>query len=160
MLMTALRLVAPLLVASGVVASLAGCVPHTGPSSAAARPACLEAFRVAHDAEAELYATHPFHGAEYEAVYEDGDVTPEEQAWLDVQLADEEAKFSALIDPVYDACTGVEDLYASAYALGPDSYWGLVGGDEASFKETFIVSFCFEKESRPACSDYRPDDWR
>lgn len=132
------------------------------PVPEAASPACDAAFAASSTAMNQHYATHPLFGAEYDAIYADGAVSDEEQATLDAMLADEEAKFAALIDPVYDACTGVQDLYAGAFAHREDADWGLLDVESISredIKSDFIFSYCYEKEPRPACSDFVLEDW-
>lgn len=145
--------------------AMSGCTSAitSGSASENAAPtaqACGEAFRVADEAERELYATHPFYNGEYDEIYILSSKTAEQVAWLDWALVDQAVQLEALTEPLYDACTGVEDLYAGAYALGEDSYWGLIGGDEEQYKNTFIVSFCLGNETRPACADFVADDWR
>ena len=128
----------------------------------AASPACDAAFATASSAMNQHYATHPLFGAEYDAIYADGDVSDEERDTLDAMLADEEATFAALVDPVYDACTGVEDLYAGAFAHRDDADWALLDVESMSredIKSDFIFSHCFENEVRKACSDFVLDDW-
>ncbi|TCJ23784.1 hypothetical protein E0W80_09495 [Microbacterium sp. PI-1] len=132
------------------------------PVSEEASPACDAAFAASSIAMNQHYATHPLFGAEYDAIYADGAVSDEEQATLDAMLADEEAQFTALIDPVYDACTGVQDLYAGAFAHRDDADWGLLDVESIStedIKSDFIFSYCYEKESRPGCSDFVLEDW-
>lgn len=132
------------------------------PVPEAASPACDAAFTDSSVAMKTHYATHPLFGAEYDALYADGTISDEERVVLDGMLADEEAKFAALIDPVYDACTGVEDLYAGAFAHREDADWGLLDVESISredIKSDFIFSYCYEKEPRPACSDFVLEDW-
>lgn len=140
--------------------SLAACSGEAVPD--AASPECDAAFATASDAMNTHYATHPFFGAEYDALYADGTITDEERIILDAMIADEEAKFSALVDPVYDACTGVEDLYAGGFAHREDADWALLDVDSmtrAQIKAGFISSYCFGHEDRAACSDFVVDDW-
>lgn len=128
----------------------------------AATPKCDDAFAAASSAMDQHYATHPLFGAEYDAIYADGAVTDEEQVTLDAMLADEEARFVALIDPIYDACSGVEDLYAGGFAHREDADWALVDVESMSREEIkagFIFAHCYEKEARPACSDFVLEDW-
>jgi hypothetical protein len=158
------RVVAAVLTLTAGLA-VSGCAGATSPASESGTAPlitreCGEAFRVADEAERELYATHPFYGDEYDDVYTLSERTAEQEAWLDWALEDQEVQFQALTEPLYDACTGVEDLYAGAYALGEESYWGLVGGDEDLYKNIFVVSFCLGNETRPACADFVADDWR
>lgn len=128
----------------------------------AASPTCDAAFATASSAMNEHYTIHPLFGAEYDAIYADGAVTDEEQARLDAMLADEQVQFVALVDPVYDACSGVEDLYSGAFAHRDDADWGLLDDESISrkdIKSDFIFSYCYEKEPRAACSDFVVDDW-
>lgn len=128
----------------------------------AASPDCDAAFASASAAMNQHYATHPLFGAEYDAIYADGAVSDEERVTLDAMLADEEAQFAALVDPVYDACAGVEDLYSGAFAHRDDADWALLDIESMSredIKSDFIFSYCYENESRPACSDFVLDDW-
>lgn len=120
---------------------------------------CGEAFDTASSAIETLYSTHPFYGDEYDELYSDGDITDEEQAQLDAWMADEEAQYAAINEPLYDACQGVEDFYAGAYAQGDRADWGLEGTEAIStgeLKEIFLSSRCYGNESRPACADYEP----
>ncbi|CAH0174706.1 hypothetical protein SRABI76_01371 [Microbacterium oxydans] len=128
----------------------------------AATPECDAAFGSASVAMNQHYATHPLFGPEYDAIYADGAVSDEEQATLSAMLAEEEAQFAALIDPVYDACTGVEDLYAGAFAHREDADWALLDVESMSredIKAGFVFSHCYEKEARRACSDFVLEDW-
>lgn len=111
----------------------------------------------------EHYATHPFFGAEYDALYADGAIDENEQPQLDAMMADEQAKFTALVDPVYDSCSGVEDLYAGAFVHRKDADWAPLDVESMSreeIKKGFIVSYCYGNEARPACADFIADDWR
>ncbi len=140
--------------------ALAGCSGEVVPE--AASPDCDAAFATASEAMNVHYANHPLFGAEYDAIYADGAVSDEEQVTLDAMLADEEAKFAALVDPVYDACDGVEDLYAGAFAHRDDADWALLDVESMSrddIKADFIFGHCYGNESRPACSDFVVDDW-
>ena len=128
----------------------------------AATPPCDAAFATSSAAINQHYATHPLFGAEYDAIYADGVVSDEERVTLDAMLTDEEATFTALVDPVYDACMGVEDLYAGAFAHRDDADWSLLDVESMSredIKAGFIFSHCYENEARPACSDFVLDDW-
>lgn len=128
----------------------------------AASPACDAAFETASDAMNDHYATHPFFGPEYDAIYADGVVSDDERVTLDAMLADEEAKFMALVEPVYNACSGVEDLYAGAFAHRDDADWALLDVESMSredIKAGFIFSHCYKNEVRPACTDFVLEDW-
>lgn len=144
----------------GTTVALAGCSPAT-PEPASS--ACDSAFAAASAAMNEHYATHPFFGAEYDALYADGAIDENEQPQLDAMMADEQAKFTALVDPVYDSCSGVEDLYAGAFVHRKDADWALLDVESMSreeIKKGFIVSYCYGNEARPACADFIADDWR
>lgn len=135
---------------------------NKGMAPEASTPACDAAFAASSTAMNQHYATHPLFGAEYDAIYADGEVSDEERVVLDAMLADEEAAFTALVDPVYDACTGLEDLYAGAFAHRDDADWALVDVESMSredIKAGFIFSHCYENEARPACADFVLDDW-
>lgn len=115
---------------------------------------CDEAFKTAGSSLERHYATHPLFGAEYDAIYEDGDVSAEEQAQLDEWAADEEEKFDVIVAPTLDNCDGQADFYAGAYAQGPDSDWGVhgtaaIGDDE--LREIFLSTWCAGNEARNAC---------
>lgn len=135
---------------------LAGCsnAQMTQPSAA-----CKAAFDAASDAIEVLYATHPFYSDEYDNLYADGVITDEEQAQLDAWMADEEVQYTAINEPTYDACQGVEDFYAGAFSQGDRADWGLEGTGAISreeLKDIFLSSRCYEQEARPACADYQP----
>ncbi|MBP3976408.1 hypothetical protein [Microbacterium sp. BLY] len=101
------------------------------------------------------YETHPLFGPEYDAIYSDGVVSDEEQVALDAMLADESAQFAALVDPILDACTGVEDLYAGAFAHRDNADWALLDVESMTreeIKADFIFSRCYEKEYRERCA--------
>lgn len=153
------RTVAATLGLSIVAAALTACsVPVPKPSAT-----CAEAFKAASSEMNTLYATHPFYGPEYDALYEDGVITDEEQVELDAMMADEEAKYNALVDPVFDACENVTDLYAGAYAYRNEADWALQESEYVSREEAqnyFVVAYCTGNEARRACSDFDPDDWR
>lgn len=120
---------------------------------------CKAAFDGASGEIETLYSTHPFYGDEYDELYSDGTITDEEQTQLDAWMADEEAQYTAINEPLYDACQGVEDFYAGAYAQGDRADWRLEGTEAISteeLKEIFLSSRCYGNESRPACSDYEP----
>lgn len=109
------------------------------------------------------YANHPLFGPEYDELYADGTIDDAEQPVLSAMIADEEAAFAALVDPVYDACSGVEDLYAGALAHRDDADWALTDVPNMSrqeIKKIFVASHCYGNESRPACHDFVADDWR
>ena len=128
-----------------------------------ATQACDAAFKLASEQMNTLYATHPFYGPDYDALYEDGEISDEEQVKLDAMMADEEAQFNSLVDPVYDACKNVEDLYVGAYAYKDVADWALLESEYVSREETkafFIVGYCNGNQERRACADYEPNDWR
>jgi len=142
--------------------ALVGCFPiASGPDSPS--PECRAAFDKATASIRALYETHPFYGSEYDHIYEDGAVTEAEQKTLDAMMADEEEKYEAIIDPLYDACDGVEDFYGAAYAQGPESDWSLHGTEAISaekLKAIFVTTYCSDHQDRKACADYDPDDWQ
>ncbi|WP_337004047.1 MULTISPECIES: hypothetical protein [unclassified Microbacterium] len=153
------RFLATVAIAASVLA-LAGCSGDVEP--AAASPDCDAAFATASDAMNAHYANHPLFGAEYDAIYADGEVSDEERVTLDSMLADEQAKFAALVDPVYDACDGVEDLYAGGFAHRDDADWALLDVESMTrddIKAGFIFDYCYENESRRACADFDVDEW-
>jgi len=128
----------------------------------AATPMCVAAFATASTAMNQHYETHPLFGPEYDAIYADGVVSDEEQVTLDAILEDESVQFAALVDPIYDACTGVEDLYAGAFAHRDEADWALLDVESMTTEEIkagFIFSHCYEKEFRPSCSDFVLEDW-
>lgn len=132
------------------------------PQVPAASPACDEAFTVASAAMNEHYATDPFFGPEYDALYEDGTISDEEQVTLDEMMANEAAAFAALIDPVLDACDGWQDLYAGGYSHRNDADWGLIDNEYVSREEArnlFVVGMCVDHTDRPACADFDVADW-
>ncbi|KZE91940.1 hypothetical protein [Microbacterium sp. TNHR37B] len=152
--------------------SLAGCAPtppvgSTGvgePTTAVSAPsaACGKAFDRAAAAIRMHYDTHPLYGPESDKLYENG-LTDAEQKQLSKWIADDEAKYAKIIDPVYEKCDGWEDLYRAAYAQGPDSEWSLHGNvtvSDEQLREYFVVSYCLGKEDRRACADFVADDWR
>lgn len=108
------------------------------------------------------YATHPLYGTEYDELYADGEITEDEQITIDAMTADEESKFAALVDPIYDACSGVNELYEGAYKHRDAADWALV--DVPAFtsdelKAMFISSYCYDMTDRPACNDFVAEDW-
>jgi hypothetical protein len=120
---------------------------------------CDEAFDVASEKMNTLYATHPLYGDEYDALYSDGEITPEEQVRLDAMMADEDTQYSALVSPVMDACEGVEDLYWGAFAHRYEADWALLESEAVTreeAKEYFLVAYCGTYPDRKACSDYAP----
>lgn len=65
-------------------------------------------------------------------------------------------------DPVYDACIGVEDLFAGGYAHRNSADWALGSTGFGTFDEQesmFITVMCHREEHRPACPDFDSDDW-
>ncbi|WDH78223.1 hypothetical protein PTQ19_11945 [Microbacterium esteraromaticum] len=111
----------------------------------------------------EHYTTHPLFGPGVDALYADGKLSDEESATLNEWTADEEERFNAVIEPVYDACAGVEDLYAAAYEHRGDADWMLAENEyqtTAELKSFFIQSFCTDKTDRPACHDFDAADWQ
>lgn len=124
---------------------------------------CAEAFDTASENMNQHYDTHPFFGSAYDDLYADGEITAEEQVELDALMADEEAQYAAAIDPIFDACSGWEDLYAGAFAHKDEADWALQESEHVSrneAREGFVVGFCFDNTDRPACSDFNEDDWR
>lgn len=102
-------------------------------------------------------------GAEFDAIYEDGEVSEDERTTLSAMIVDEEAQFVAIVDPIYDACAGVEELYAGAFAYRDVADWALKDAPAISredSKKIFIVTHCHRNEARPACLDFVADDWR
>ncbi|WP_372467973.1 hypothetical protein ACCO44_01465 [Microbacterium maritypicum] len=149
-----------LALAATAALALTGCAGEERPK--AASRACDDAFAVASTAMNKHYATHPFFGAEYNAIYADGAVSDDEQVALDAMMLDEEAKFVALVDPTYDACSGVEDLYAGAFAHRDDADWALLDVESMSrseIKSGFVISHCYKNEARPACADFVAEEW-
>lgn len=134
------------------LASLAGCAPTVTAS-------CSAAFDQASQDIETLYATHPFYGAPYDAIYEDGDVTDEEQLELNAMMADEESKYNAAVEPLYSACSGVEDFYQGAYDQGDSADWSVHGTPAISdedLKTYFLDAYCGKRTETNACSDYVP----
>lgn len=157
-------LIAGALTGCGLTIPADGFAPPSEPSegSDAQSSTCDDAFATASDAMNAHYATHPYYGEEYDELYADGELTDEEQVTLDTVMADEEAKFTALIDPIYDACDGVEDMYAAAFDHREDADWGLVNAPALTsddLKAMFIITYCFDMTDRPACNDFVAEDW-
>jgi len=124
---------------------------------------CASAFETASNGINDHYATHPMYGPEFDALYEDGTISDTEQPILDAMIADEEAKFNAVVDPVYDACNGVEEFYAGAFAQKDNADWALAENEimtREKNKKIFVMSYCFGQEARPACSDFVAEDWK
>lgn len=156
-----MRRAAVVLAAAAIVLGLSGCTATETPKPPSS--ACDAAFSTASTAINDHYNTHPMFGAEYDALYEDGQISDEEQSTLSAMIADEEAKFAAIVDPVYDACDGVEDLYSGGYAHKDDADWALLENEHMSREENkkiFVVSHCYGNTARPACSDFVEDEWR
>ncbi len=156
-----------------VAGALAGCslmIPTNGaapPSELSDAPAsqsgeCDVAFATASKGMTEHYATHDLFSDAYDKLYDDGELTGEEQEALDMMTEDEESKFTALIDPIYDACDGVNELDEGAYKHRDAADWGLA--DVPAFtsdelKAMFISSYCYDMTNRPACNDFVAEDW-
>lgn len=156
-----MRRITLLLATVGIALGLAGCTSAETPKPPST--ACDVAFSVASDAMNRHYATHPMFGPEYDALYEDGIITDEEQPTLDAMIDDEEAAYNAAIAPIYIACGSVEDLYAGAFAHREDADWAVIENEYMTrdeIKKDFIVSHCHGNTDRPACSDFAEDDWR
>lgn len=139
------------------------CVPVEVKPGFKPTSSCMSAFSEASRAMNDHYENDPLFGAEYDDIYADGKVTKKEQKKLSKMIADEEAAFASLVDPVYDACSGYEDLYASAYAHRDNADWALQeseGIDREDAREIFVVSYCLDNEDRPACFDFVAEDWR
>lgn len=149
-----------LMFAAGI--ALAGCVVDVAAPAKASDP-CDQAFSAASVEMNVLYDTHPLYGDEYDALYQDGEITAEEQTRLDAMMADENAAYLALVAPVGDACHGVEDLYAGAFAYRDTADWALQESEYVSREEAkgwFIVAFCATFPTSNACSDYDANDWK
>jgi|GEM_PF-5386053 len=134
------------------LAALTGCAQTVTAS-------CSSAFDQASQDIETLYATHPFYGAAFDAIYEDGDVTDDEQLKLNEMMADEESKYNAAIEPLYSACTGAEDFYQGAYDQGDRADWSLHGTPAISdedLKKYFLDAYCGKRTETNACSDYVP----
>lgn len=128
-------------------------------SSSVAAPtvSCSKAFNNATTSLTELYATHPIYTSESDALYADGVVSVEEQSQLDQWLDDSNEKFERIISPIYEACTGIEDLFAGAYVSDQNGYWGVRPNEAFTLsesKELFLSSYCSGHEKQKACSDY------
>lgn len=143
------------------------CLAVTGCEAVAQRAevsaGCDAAFDDASAAMNKHYKTHPLFGPEYDELYADGTIDKKEQKTLDKLMADEQTKFAAAIDPIYDACTSVEELYSGAYSHRDDADWALLDTPnmtQEEIKKIFVVSHCSIQAARPACSDYDEDDWR
>lgn len=107
----------------------------------------------------EHYATHPMFQSGYDYLLQSGD---EGRALWDAIAADEMDAYDALVDPVYDACTGVEDLFAGAYTHRESADWALGSTGFGTFdeqKSMFISVMCHGYEHRPACQDFDPTEW-
>lgn len=140
-----------------------GVSPEPDPELAVLSDACDSAFASVSRDMTEHYATHDLYTDAYDQLFDDGELTDEEEEILDRMMADEVEKFEAAIDPIFDACNGVEELYAGALKHRDEADWGLV--DVPAFtsddlKSMFISSYCFDMTDRPACSDFVPEDWR
>ena len=145
----------------GVALSVTGCA--SAASVGEATPGCNSAFETASSAMNTHYKTHPFFGEPYDALYADGTISDAEQVELDALMEDEQAKFAALVDPTYDACSSVEDLYRGAFAHRDIADWALLDVESMSreeIKAIFVTSHCHGNETRPACSDFDPEEWR
>lgn len=140
---------------------LTGCsAPDTEISEVS--PQCLSAFENASAKMNEHYDTHPMFGPEYDELYADGTISGSEQSVLDEMISDEEHKFVALVDPVYESCSGVEEFYAGAFANKDVADWALAGNEVMTREENkniFVTSYCYGREDRPACSDFNIGDW-
>lgn len=163
--MTVLRVLA-VAVGLGAAVMLTSCAA-SGQSSApiqkSATTSCNSAFDTASAAVNAHYKNDPMFGPEYDALYADGTISAEEQPRLDAMIQAEEESYAKAVDPVYDACKGVEDLYAGAYAHKDDADWALQESeamDREKVRKIFVVSFCSGKEARPACSDFVAADWK
>lgn len=124
-----------------------------------ATPSCLNAFSEASKAMTQLYATHPMFQSEYDDLLASGDEGLE--MWDEI-ATDASDAYDAIVDPVYDACNGVEDLFAGAYAHRDSADWSLGSTGFGTFdeqKSMFLSVMCYRNEQRPACNDFDPDDW-
>lgn len=145
--------------AAASLASCAGATPQMAPVS----KGCGDAFSTASIAMNHHYETHPLYGDDYDALYADGEISEDEQPVLDAMMADEETQFMAAIDPVYEACQGVEEFYAGAFSERENADWALLDApniSHAEMKSMFISSYCYEMEERPACSNFIAADWQ
>lgn len=158
------------LLAAGTLAGCSLMIPTNGaapPSEPADAPAsqsgeCNAVFATASVDMTEHYATHEFYSDAYDELYARGEWTSEEEAEIDRIHEDEIAKFDALIDPIYDACDGVNGLYEGAYKHRDAADWGLA--DVPAFtseelKAMFISSYCYDMTDRLACNDFVAEDW-
>lgn len=136
--------------------------PSTDDAQQLPTAGCDAAVSEASAAMNEHYATHPLFGPEYDALYADGELTDQESETLNAWVADEEEQFTAAIDPIFDACTGVEDLYAAAFEHRNVADWGLLESEYLTHDENksiFVISYCGSVTDRPACHDFDPEDW-
>ena len=141
-----------------------GSAPPSDPSNApdSKSDECDAAFATASKDMTEHYATHDLYSDAYDELYDDGELTSEEQETLDKMTDDEESKFNALIDPIYDACNGVNELYEGANKHRDDADWGLADVEAFTsdeLKAMFISSYCYDMTDRPACNDFVAEDW-
>ncbi|MBZ4488093.1 hypothetical protein LQ938_11535 [Microbacterium sp. cx-55] len=120
---------------------------------------CDEAYGGASRAYAEHLQSHPLYTELDEPLYEDGALSDHERALI----ADANAEYDRITDPIYDACSGIEDLYAGAYNHRTEEPWKyMVQAEDLSQEEVkrgFIFSQCDGRENRPACADFVLADW-
>lgn len=138
-------------VAGGVLVAIAVVVAAAGMmgGSSSAGPhypttKCLAAFNRASEQLEEHFRTHP-------------SITSD--APTDAEIDEGTAIWNSIEDPLFDACTGVEDFYQAAYAQGEKGAWGLRGSaaiSDQELRDIFISSYCATQTHRSSCSDYKP----
>lgn len=121
--------------------------PETEPT-AVSSDACIEAFAEADPQVRAHYETGPL-----QVYYETAPALPEtDEEWADYEaaVAEDEAAFSAIVDPLYTECQNPEQFVEGARAY--PFVVGLTGPEFVD--EITLMSYCSGREETPACTDY------
>ncbi|MBZ4488067.1 hypothetical protein LQ938_11685 [Microbacterium sp. cx-55] len=131
-------------------------VPDLDPRPLSITPSCDAAFAEASLSYAAHLEEHPLYTELKDPLYADGELSDRER----VLVEDAKAEYDRIVDPIYDACSGVEDLYAGAFNhRSEELWWAAMLVDDVTHeidKAGFIESQCEGRETRPACEDYVP----